>query len=182
MMWLQTVPFQTDNLADMTKMSILAEAIGKSPLLTKLYNDISEPLTWLMGRPDDVSIMQAWQIMQESPNDLTTAYRRINEMAEQQTRLRPKFQHTSRNKVRIMPQRYQPDAEVLQEMVDYDSEKTLRPVPEGLDVMAAMGVGAAEQLLIEEGQKWKGFEPMMKKMKARMDSIDWNETIATRWL
>jgi hypothetical protein len=166
----------------MTKMSILAEAIGKSPLLTKLYNDISEPLTWLMGRPDDVSIMQAWQIMQESPNDLTTAYRRINEMAEQQTRLRPKFQHTSRNKVRIMPQRYQPDAEVLQEMVDYDSEKTLRPVPEGLDVMAAMGVGAAEQLLIEEGQKWKGFEPMMKKMKARMDSIDWNETIATRWL
>ena len=182
MMWLQTVPFQTDNLADMTKMSILAEAIGKSPLLTKLYNDISEPLTWLMGRPDDVSIMQAWQIMQESPNDLTTAYRRINEMAEQQTRLRPKFQHTSRNKVRIMPQRYQPDAEVLQEMVDYDSKKTLRPVPEGLDVMAAMGVGAAEQLLIEEGQKWKGFEPMMKKMKARMDSIDWNETIATRWL
>ena len=182
MMWLQTVPFQTDNLADMTKMSILAEAIGKSPLLTKLYNDISEPLTWLMGRPDDVSIMQAWQIMQESPNDLTTAYRRINEMAEQQTRLRPKFQHTSRNKVRIMPQRYQPDAEVLQEMVDYDSEKTLRPVPEGLDVMAAMGVGAAEQLLIEEGQKWKGFEPMMKKVKARMDSIDWNETIATRWL
>ena len=182
MMWLQAVPFQTDNLADMTKMSILAEAIGKSPLLTKLYNDISEPLTWLMGRPDDVSIMQAWQIMQESPNDLTTAYRRINEMAEQQTRLRPKFQHTSRNKVRIMPQRYQPDAEVLQEMVDYDSEKTLRPVPEGLDVMAAMGVGAAEQLLIEEGQKWKGFEPMMKKMKARMDSIDWNETIATRWL
>ena len=182
MMWLQTVPFQTDNLADMSKMSILAEAIGKSPLLTKLYNDISEPLTWLMGRPDDVSIMQAWQIMQESPNDLTTAYRRINEMAEQQTRLRPKFQHTSRNKVRIMPQRYQPDAEVLQEMVDYDSEKTLRPVPEGLDVMAAMGVGAAEQLLIEEGQKWKGFEPMMKKMKARMDSIDWNETIATRWL
>ena len=182
MMWLQTVPFQTDNLADMTKMSILAEAIGKSPLLTKLYNDISEPLTWLMGRPDDVSIMQAWQIMQESPNDLTTAYRRINEMAEQQTRLRPKFQHTSRNKVRIMPQRYQPDAEVLQEMVDYDSEKTLRPVPEGLDVMAAMGIGAAEQLLIEEGQKWKGFEPMMKKMKARMDSIDWNETIATRWL
>jgi hypothetical protein len=81
-----------------------------------------------------------------------------------------------------MPQRYQPDAEVLQEMVDYDNKPTLRATPKGLDFFAAMQVSAAEKILIEEGQKWKGFAPMLEKMKGRMMQINWNETIATQWM
>ena len=81
-----------------------------------------------------------------------------------------------------MPQRYQPDAEVLQEMVDYDSEPTERATPQGMDFMAAMGVSAAEKILKEEGQKWKGFKSMMEQMKKRMGEIDWQETIATQWM
>jgi hypothetical protein len=81
-----------------------------------------------------------------------------------------------------MPQRYQPDGEVLQEMVDYDSDPTLRATPKGLDFFAAMGVSAAEQILIDEGQKWKGFESQLGKMKQRMQEINWNETIATQWM
>ena len=198
MMWLQAVPFQTDKPVDMERAVILAQAIGANDRLSKLYNDLTQPMDWLMGKPDDVSIMQVWEIIKKSmfsdqseQSDVTdgsdhsifqTVTDQVNALAERQTRLRPKFQRTNRNKVRLMPQRYQPDAEVLQEMVDYESEKTLRPVPEGLDVMAAMGVSAAEQLLKEEGQQWKGFEPMLKKMKARMDSIDWNENVSTRSL
>ena len=181
MMWLQTVPFQTDKKEDMEKAVKLAEIIGNNPKLTKLYQQLTEPLTYLKGQPDDVSIMQVWEVIKKEKN-FDKVCEAIDGIAEKQTRLRPKFQYTSRNKVRLMPQRYQPDAEVLQEMVDYESKQSLRPVPEGLDVMAAMGVGAAEQLLIEEGQKWKGFGPMLTKMKARMDSIDWNETIATSWM
>jgi len=71
---------------------------------------------------------------------------------------------------------------VLQEMVDYKSLPTTRPVPEGLDVMAAMGVASAEQILKEEQQKWKDFQPTLDRMKLRMDSIDWQETIAKQWL
>ena len=191
MMWLQTVPFQTDQKADMLRASILAQAIGSNPRLSQLYTQLTEPMTWLMGKPDDVTIMQVWEAHpqplpkgDEAQLDAVVQEitKKVDEIAEKQTRIRPKFQRTSRNKVRLMPQRYQPDAEVLQEMVDYDSEKSLRPVPQGLDVMAAMGVGAAEKLLLEEGQKWKGFEPMLARMKARMDSIDWQETISTRWL
>ena len=81
-----------------------------------------------------------------------------------------------------MPQRYQPDAEVLQEMVDYDSDPTKRATPKGLDFMAAMGVSAAEKVLIEEGQKWKDFKPTLEKMKKRMGEINWQESLATQWM
>ncbi len=181
MMWLQTVPFQTDRKQDMQRASLLAQTIGGSAELSKLYSGLTEPMTWLMGKPDDVSIQQVWEL-QKTTTSFEELCRKIDELAEKQTRIRPRFLRTSRNKVRLMPQRYQPDAEVLQEMVDYDSEESLRPVPEGLDVLAAMGVPAAEELLVAEGQRWQDFAPMLQKMKARMDSIDWQETIATQWL
>ncbi len=202
MMWLQTVPFQTDKREEMERAFLLAQTIGGSPELSRLYKALTEPMTWLMGKPDDVSIQQVWELIQaaglsggSSLSRNSSGYglsggsdtfealcQQIDEIAERQTRIRPKFLRTSRNKVRLMPQRYQPDAEVLQEMVDYDSEQTLRAVPEGLDILAAMGVSAAEELLLAEGQKWQGFSPMLKKMKARMDTIDWQETLATQWL
>ena len=184
MMWLQTVPFRTDVPFDMLKVSILASELINNSKFRTIYKQLTEPMDFLMGHPDDVSIMQVSQldIMETCEVDPNELGRIVDEIAEKQTRIRPKFLRSGRNKVRLMPQRYQPDAEVLQEMVDYMSEPSQRAVPEGLDVMSAMGVTAAEKLLMAEGQKWKGFEPMMKKMKARMDSINWEETIATRWL
>ena len=185
MMWLQTVPFQTDRPFDMFKASLLAREIWFNKRLNAFYNKIAQPLDWLMGKPDYVSILQMGKLLEEmgtddiEPGELG---KRIDNIAEQQTRLRPKFQRTSRNKVCLMPQRYQPDAEVLQEMVDYDSKPTKRATPKGLDVMAAMGVTAAEQVLMEEKQSWKDFGSQLTKMKQRMSEIDWKETIATQWL
>ena len=185
MMWLQTVPFQTDRPFDMFKVALLAREVYYNTRLSALYKQLTQPLDWLMGMPDDVSIAQVGELLHEmatddlDPNDLG---KRIDGIAEKQTRLRPKFQHTSRNKVRLMPQRYQPDAEVLQEMVDYDGKPTQRATPKGLDVFAALGVSAAEQLLMEEGNAWKGFKPMLEKMKQRMGEIDWQQTISTQWM
>ena len=75
-----------------------------------------------------------------------------------------------------------PDAEVLQEMVDYDNKPTLRDVPKGIDVFAAMGVTTAEQILMDENTDWKDLSTNLTKMKKRMSEIDWNETIATQWM
>ena len=181
MMWLQAAPLQTDRPADMQKAALLASVIGGNDALRQLYRQLTEPMTYLMGQPDDVSILQVYELMGQS-TDMADLTRRVDQLAERQTRIRPKFQRTSRNKICLMPQRYQPDAEVLQEMVDYKSLPTTRPVPEGLDVMAAMGVASAEQILKEEQQKWKDFQPTLDRMKLRMDSIDWQETIAKQWL
>jgi hypothetical protein len=84
-----------------------------------------------------------------------------------------------------MPQRYQPDAEVLQEMVDYESDETKRGVPTGLDVFAAMGVSSAERILMEEqedAKRWDRYKPTMDKMKQRMDSINWDSSVSNVWL
>ena len=188
MMWLQTVPFRTDVPFDMLKANILAVEVcddHDNPRLYTLYKKLTEPMNFLMGQPDDVSIEQVNKIISDiatceiDPNELG---KKVDEIAEKQTRIRPKFQRTGRNKVCLMPQRYQPDAEVLLEMVDYDSKPTKRATPKGLDVMAAMGVSAAEQVLIDEQQQWKDFGSQLKKMKQRMTEIGWNETIATQWL
>ena len=191
MMWLQTVPLRSDNPFDMLKANILAVEIcddHDNPRLCSLYKKLTEPMNYLMGMPDDVSIEQVNKIISDigtceiDPNELGV---KVDEIAEKQTRIRPKFLRTGRNKVRLMPQRYQPDAEVLQEMVDYDSNTTKREVPKGLDVFAAMGVSAAEKILMDElhePDRWSKYTSNLKRMKKRMNEIKWEENAATQWM
>ena len=191
MMWLQTVPLRSDNPFDMLKANILAVEICDdldNPRLCSLYKKLTEPMNYLMGMPDDVSIEQVNKIISDigtceiDPNELGV---KVDEIAEKQTRIRPKFLRTGRNKVRLMPQRYQPDAEVLQEMVDYDSNTTKRGVPKGLDVFAAMGVSAAEKILMDElnePDRWSKYTSNLKQMKKRMNEIKWEENAATQWM
>lgn len=191
MMWLQTVPLRSDNPFDMLKANILAVEICDdldNARLCSLYKKLTEPMDYLMGMPDDVSIEQVNKIISDigtceiDPNELGV---KVDEIAEKQTRIRPKFLRTGRNKVRLMPQRYQPDAEVLQEMVDYDSNTTKRGVPKGLDVFAAMGVNAAEKILMDElnePDRWSKYTSNLKRMKKRMNEIKWEENAATQWM
>lgn len=191
MMWLQTVPLRSDNPFGMLKANILAVEIcddHDNPRLCSLYKKLAEPMNYLMGMPDDVSIEQVNKIISDigtceiDPNELGV---KVDEIAEKQTRIRPKFLRTGRNKVRLMPQRYQPDAEVLQEMVDYDSNTTKREVPKGLDVFAAMGVNAAEKILMDElnePDRWSKYTSNLKRMKKRMNEIKWEENAATQWM
>jgi len=184
MMWLQTVPFQTTKEGDLRKAMRLAQLVGQSSELSSMYKKLTEPLTWLMGEPDDISILQVWQLMQQE-SDIDKLRAKIDELGEQQTRIRPVYQRTSRNKIRLMPQRYQPDAEVLLNMVDYKTTHTLRDVPKGLDVLAAMGVSPAERILIDElgeADRWDQYKPTLQRMKLRMDSIDWNANTAVQWM
>ena len=192
MMWLQTVPFGLEDANEVKEAVMVAYALQEDKVAQKNYDVVNLLLTHMMGLPDNLSILQVQQevrkrgllqseLLTSAPGmaDLTEA---LNEIGNTQTRIRPKFERTSHNKICLMPQRYQPDAEVLQEMVDYDGDPTERATPKGLDFMAAMGVSAAEKVLIEEGQKWKDFKPMLEKMKKRMGEINWQESLATQWM
>ena len=85
-----------------------------------------------------------------------------------------------------MPQRYMPDAEVLQEMVDAETKPiTKRGESKGMDYFAAMGSTLAEKILINElheAQKWDKFQANLDRMKTRMKEINWNSTIANSWV
>ena len=194
-MWLQTVPFRTDDKAQLGRAVLLSQWLNSNDKAKRLYKQITEPMTYLMGQPDNVSILQVAEIANEtgvleskdiSDADKMQALRqRVETVARQQTRIKPKFNYSGEYKINLMPQRYQPDAEVLQEMVDYESLPTKRDVPRGLDIFAAMGNNAAEKILLDElneDERWDGFKPALQRMKKRMTEINWDENAAVKWI
>lgn len=193
MMWLQTVPFGTDVPSQLENAVILADLVGSDARMCQLYQQLFEPMTWLFGTPDNITIMQVYDLMRgrkasellKDKKAMAQLRSEIEALAQQQTRIIPKFQFTSPCKINLLPQRYMPDGEVLQEMVDYDNDPTKRALPKGLDVMASMGVASAERILLDElkeAQKWDGFVPALSRMKQRMKEIDWQQTISNRWM
>ena len=192
MMWLQTATLGMDHATEVKQAVQMAFAMKLFKNTRQKYDKINNLITMLMGQHDNLSLIQVMSevdktgmAMNELLNDdkeMAKLTKVLNEIGDKQTRIRPKFEKTSHNKINVMPQRYQPDAEVLQEMVDYDSRITQRGVPKGIDVMAAMGVSAAEQILKEEKTEWKKLLPTLDRMKKRMGEIDWQETTATQWM
>lgn len=195
MMWLQNAPFGSDKPHQLRAALLIASEIGSSAKLTKTYKSIDEPIAYLMGTPDNLSMLQVYDIMKEdgatltklmtSASDLERVKEKIEAKDEAQTRIRPKFERSSHCKINLMPQRYQPDGEVLQEMVDYESKPTLRDVPKGLDVLAALGVNGAYRILTEElkeDMRWNKYTENMKRMQARMGEIDWASSVSNMWM
>ena len=195
MMWLQTVPFRTDDSAQLGRAVLLAQWLNNNDKARRLYNFITVPLTYLMGQPDNISILQVAEIAKETgvleskdisdTNKMQALRQQVEAVAKQQTRIKPNFCYSGEYKINLMPQRYQPDAEVLQEMVDYESKTTKRDVPKGLDFMAALGCSAAEKILLDElnePDRWDKYKPTLERMKKRMNKIDWTENSAVQWM
>ena len=192
MMWLQTASLGTQHDTEVKQAVMMAFAMKNSKSARQKYDKINNLITFLMGKPDNLSLIQVisevektGKSQEELINDekaIAKLTATLNEIGNKQTRIRPKYENTSHNKICVMPQRYQPDGEVLQEMVDYDNRPTKRATPKGLDVFAAMGVSAAEQILIEEKCEWKDYTANLTKMKKRMSEVDWKETIVTQWM
>ena len=195
MMWLQNAPFGTDMEDKLQAALLMAQVIGSNEKLTESYRFITEPITYLMGTPDDVSIMQVYEEIQKSGMKLNQLFKdkkkmakireSIETLAQKQVRIKPKFVASSEYKICMMPQRYMPDSEVLLEMVDYESEATQRGAPKGLDVLAAIGIPAAERVLLQdlnEQGRWDKYTQNLQKMKVRMGEIDWDATVANQWI
>jgi len=195
MMWLQTAPFHADNDRQLKRMALMAETICKDAKIRQAYDRINIPITYMMGEPDNVTALQVYQAFGSKnipieklfadKNAMDALSKQMIELAGKQIRIRPKFENTSPYKINLMPQRYQPDGEVLNEMVDAENNPTKRGAPMGLDVFAAMGCTKAEQILTEElkqAQQWEGFLPTLKKMKERMKEINWKATLCNQWL
>ena len=192
MMWLQTASFGLDHKDDVLAAVMQACALKLDKKSQENYRTLDELITYLMGESDDLSLPQVMAEVEKTGlqmedlihNDdaIAKITATLNEIGNTQTRIRPKYENTSHNKIQVMPQRYQPDAEVLLNMVDYDNKPTKRATPKGLDFFAAMLVPAAERILMEEKTEWKDYGKMLEKMKMRMQGINWNQTTATQWM
>ncbi|MCR4995350.1 MAG: DUF3160 domain-containing protein [Bacteroidales bacterium] len=196
MMWLQTAPFVIEDAEQMKRAALLSYIVGGNKAIAERYQKITEPLTFLMGAPDNVDIMQVFARVKRSATTIGALIaskpaieklqQEMLDLAKEQIRIKPTDQVTSPNKINLMPQRYMPDAEVLQEMADTRTRPlSLRKAPKALDVMAALGVSSAERILLDElkeAERWPQYTDQLARMKQRMSEINWEGTVATSWI
>lgn len=195
MMWLQTAPFATDHPKQLQEAALIGQVLSTDRGMKETYDNLIKPIDYLMGQPDNGNVLQVYDLMKKEKltvEDLMSSekkqksfQKKLEKMLSAQVRIKPKDMVTSEYKINLMPQRFMPDALVLQEMVDYDNKPTKRALPSGLDVMAAFGMPAAERILIEEleeGKNWDQFEPQLKKMKKEVEPKNLDKTVSNEWM
>ena len=195
MMWLQTAHFGTNKPSKMKQIALIANVFNQQPKLRAIYNKVSEPITYLMGTPDNVTLIQVANRIKEmglpieqllsSRKDMANLTKDIEEIAKRQMRIELKKTRGSKYVVDIMPQRYQPDAEALITTTDQDSPVSLRPCPKGLDWMAVMGLPGAERILIDElkeTQRWTGFPKALTTARKKAATTPWDACVANQWM
>ena len=195
MMWLQTAHFGTDKPAKMKQIALIANVFNQQPKLKTIYDKVSEPITYLMGTPDNVTLIQVAELIKKtnlpiekllsSKKDMAKLTEDIESIAKKQTRIELKKTHGSKYVVDIMPQRYQPDAEALIATTDQDSPISLRPCPKGLDWMAVMGLSGAERILMDElkeAQKWTNFPKALTTARKKIANTPWEACVANQWM
>ena len=195
MMWLQTAHFGTNKPSKMKQIALIANVFNQQPKLRAIYNKVSEPITYLMGTPDNVTIIQVANRIKEmglpieqllsSRKEMANLTKDIEEIAKRQMRIELKKTRGSKYVVDIMPQRYQPDAEALITTTDQDSPVSLRPRPKGLDWMAVMGLPGAERILIDElkeTQRWTGFPKALTTARKKAATTPWEACVANQWM
>ena len=195
MMWLQTAHFGTNKPSKMKQIALIANVFNQQPKLSAIYNKVSEPITYLMGTPDNVTILQIANRIKEmglpieqllsSRKEMANLTKDIEEIAKRQMRIELKKTRGSKYVVDIMPQRYQPDAEALITTTDQDSPVSLRPCPKGLDWMAVMGLPGAERILIDElkeTQRWTGFPKALTTARKKAATTQWEACVANQWM
>ena len=195
MMWLQTAHFGTNKPSKMKQIALIANVINQQPKLSAIYNKVSEPITYLMGTPDNVTLIQVANRIKEmglpieqllsSRKDMANLTKDIEEIAKRQMRIELKKTRGSKYVVDIMPQRYQPDAEALITTTDQDSPVSLRPCPKGLDWMAVMGLPGAKRILIDElkeTQRWTGFPKALTTARKKAATTPWDACVANQWM
>ena len=195
MMWLQTAHFGTNKPSKMKQIALIANVFNQQPKLSAIYNKVSEPITYLMGTPDNVTIIQVANRIKEmglpieqllsSRKEMANLTKDIEEIAKRQMRIELKKTRGSKYVVDIMPQRYQPDAEALITTTDQDSPVSLRPCPKGLDWMAVMGLPGAERILIDElkeAQKWADFPKALTTARKKAATTPWEACVANQWM
>ena len=195
MMWFQYVSFCLDDDIQFGRAVLNADVIRKSADLQKRYKGIVEPITFIVGEPDNVSVMQLSQEMAKSnltaekiignASEMKKFRSVIQKIADQQNRISPKQLVSCKDKINLMPQRYLADNEILQELVDVTSKPTQRALPKGLDVLAAFGSDDAYKILIDEYQedkKWPDYVAEFEKVKKTMKTVNWDASMYNKWM
>ncbi len=200
MMWLQTACFCRETQEQLGRTVFMAYLLytGKSqsgqPLMS-LYNSVYEPIVYLIGEPDNLSVNDIVTFLKQNrTTDVSAAIQPamvakvdayMKETSKGRNRIKAKVEVTCADKINFMPQRYLFDNEIIQELVDV-TPNAKRAYPKGMDIFAALGNKAAEDILLKEekdGENWKEYSANLNKLKSRFANYpDWNKTVYNKWM
>lgn len=198
MMWLQSAPFCLNNDLQFKRAIVNAAALGNSSNFgketLKKYKAIMEPIDFIIGKADNVSFLDLAELLEKQELSLEAILQdterienlkvEVKKIADIKDKIRSGG-GSCKIKINFIPQRYVSDNDVLQNLVDLKSEVSKRAYPQGLDVMAAFGSKAAEDLLInelKEGEKWEEYPGLLTKMQEEMSTVDFGATVYTKWV
>lgn len=202
MQWLQLSPLCLKEDPQLRKAALAAhilntESSEQGTPLRDLYQRVLEPVTFLIGEPDNLSVLDVCTALTRAGTgsaselfDETTLGPLREDLAGTaavRNRIKPKVQVTCPDKINFMPARFVMDNEILQDMAHIDPDKpSKRPFPKGLDVFAALGSGPALDLLLsyhEEARNWDGFMPAMNRLKRQFQSFgNWDTCVYNKWI
>jgi hypothetical protein len=200
MMWLQTAPFCRDQEEQLRQavfsafMLTTARTEENKPVM-ELYQAIFEPVVFLVGLPDNLSVMDiAGFLQKEKISSLQAALSaptvsrvndRLLELARTRNGIKPPVEISCPDKINFMPQRYLIDNDVIQNVVDV-TPNSKRAYPKGLDAFAAFGSETATGLLdnfYKEKENWATYPAEMERMKKKFNNYPgWNASVYNKWI
>ena len=197
MMWLQTCTFCRESRQATQYAAMMALIIRSFQLAgTPVGEDINETLTFLMGEPDNVSVFDVARLLDKgriaSPSDLADADKlawldgELKRLFADRNRISPKVAAPScTDKLNYMPQRYAPDAEVLNRMYD-ESPNAKRAYPSGLDVFAAFGSAEADHILnnvYDVSKQWGAYRDEASAVRKQFEGYNsWDRSVYNKWM
>jgi len=200
MMWLQNAPMCREkseflNHAIVGASLMLNGISQKGNSLLDLYNSVFEPIVFLIGEPDNLSVMDICQTLKaNNVKDLqktldNSVIEKVNnklvELSKVRNRIKPKIPVTCTDKINFMPQRYLADNEIMLEMSSPEVNSE-RGYPKGVDVFACFGNAFATSLLTnfyKDQDKWKDFSTTLdKNTKKFKDFKNWDATVYDKWI
>ena len=195
MMWLQSAYLCREESSQLSRAIFFAALLNGSPAAMKAYASVNDVVTYLMGEPDNLSVLDIARRLHQlgadspaaalSPDVVKQIDQYLAEEGANRNHIRPKVEITCRDKINFIPQRYMLDNEVLLGMADPAPNCDL-PFPRGLDVFAMLGTPAADSIVrnyYHDPEKWAGFTAEEQRLKRRFEGFDgWNATVYNKWL
>lgn len=200
MMWLQVAPFCRDN-DEQLKQSIFSAALlntsyteDNKPVMS-LYQSIFEPVVFLVGLPDNLSVMDIADFLRKenvstlqaalSAETISKVNNMLLELTKTRNEIKPKIEISCPDKINFMPQRYLIDNDVIQNLVDVTPDSK-RAYPKGVDAFAAFGSETANDIVTnfyKEKDNWSKYPAEMERMKKKFNNYQgWNSSVYNKWI